>query len=128
MSEDGVGLVLEIGLERDGDPAELEDAASQLRRELLELDVESVGVPAGEPAPLNSRGIDAGVVGTLLVAAGRGAIGPIVQAVQSWVARRSSRSVKLTIENDSLELTNVSSEDQRLLIESFLARHASDPP
>jgi hypothetical protein len=128
MSERGVGLRLEIGLEPDADPAELEDAASQLRRELLELDVEAVGVPPSEPAPRNSRGIDAGVLGTLLVAAGRGAIGPIVQAVQSWVARRSSRSVKLTIENDSLELSNVSSEDQRRLIESFLARHAPDPP
>lgn len=128
MSETGVGLRLEIGLEPDADPAELEAAASQLRQELLELDVEAVGVPAGEPAPRDSRGIDAGVLGTLLVAAGRGAIGPIVQAIQSWVARRSSRSVKLTIENDSLELTNVSSEDQRRLIESFLARHAPDPP
>jgi len=62
------------------------------------------------------------------VAAGHGAIGLIVQAIQSWVGRRSSRSVKLAIENDSLELTNVSSEDQRRLIESFLARHAPDQP
>jgi Effector Associated Constant Component 1 len=128
MSEAGVGLRLEIGLEPDADPAELEDAALQLRHELLELDVETVGVPGSEPAPVGSRGIDAGVIGTLMLAAGRGAIGPIVQAVQSWVARRSSRSVKLTIENDSLELTNVSSEDQRRLIESFLDRHAPDPP
>jgi hypothetical protein len=128
MSETGVGLRLEIGLEPDADPAELEDAVSQLRHELLELDVESVGVPAGEPAPRDSRGIDAGMVGTLLVAAGHGAIGLIVQAIQSWVGRRSSRSVKLTIENDSLELTNVSPEDQRRLIESFLARHAPDQP
>jgi hypothetical protein len=128
MSETGVGLRLEIGLEPDADAAEVEDAASQLRDELLELDVDSVGVPTGEPAPRDSRGLDAGVVGTLLVAAGHAAIGPIVQAIQSWVARRSSRSVKLTIENDSLELTNVSSEDQHRLIESFLARHAPDPP
>jgi hypothetical protein len=128
MSEPGVGLRLEIGIEPDADAAEIEQAASQLRDELLELDVEAVGVPAGEPAPPGSRGIDAGALGTLLVAAGRGAIGPVVQAVQSWVARRATRSVKLTIENDSLELTNVSPEDQRRLIESFLARHAADGP
>jgi hypothetical protein len=128
MSEPGVGLRLEIGIEPEADAAEIERAASQLRDELLELDVEAVGVPAGEPAPPGSRGIDAGALGTLLVAAGRGAIGPVVQAVQSWVARRATRSVKLTIENDSLELTNVSPEDQRRLIESFLARHAADGP
>jgi hypothetical protein len=128
MSEPAVGLRLEIGIEPDAEAAEIEEAASQLRHELLELDVEAIGVPAGEPAPPGSRGIDAGVLGTLLVAAGRGAIGPIVQAVQSWVARRATRSVKLTIENDSLELTNVSPEDQRRLIESFLARHTPSGP
>ena len=95
MSERVVGLQLEIGLELDADPAELEDAASQLRYELLELDVEAVGVPASEPAPRGSRGIDAGVLGTLLVAAGRGAIGPIVQAVQKTTAvpRKAARSL-----------------------------------
>jgi hypothetical protein len=128
MSEPGVGLRLEIGIEPDAEAAEIEEAASQLRDELLELDVEAVRVPAGEPAPPGSRGIDAGALGTLLVAAGHVAIGPIVQAVQSWVTRRATRSVKLTIENDSLELTNVSPEDQRRLIESFLARHAADGP
>jgi Effector Associated Constant Component 1 len=128
MCEPGVGLRLEIEIEPDAEAAEIEEAASQLRHELLELDVEAVGVPAGEPAPPGSRGIDAGALGTLLVAAGRGAIGPIVQTVQSWVARRATRSVKLTIENDSLELTNVSPEDQRRLIESFLARHTPDGP
>ena len=111
MSEPGVGLRLAIGIEPDAEAAEIEEAASQLRRELLELDVEEVAVPAGEPAPPGSRGIDAAALGTLLVAAGRGAIGPIVQAVQSWVARRATRSVKLTIEDDSLELTNVSAQD-----------------
>jgi hypothetical protein len=128
MSEPGVGLRLEIGIEPDAEAAEIQEAASQLRDELLELDVEAVRVPAGEPAPPGSRGIDAGALGTLLVAAGHVAIGPIVQAVQSWVTRRATRSVKLTIENDSLELTNVSPEDQRRLIESFLARHAPDGP
>jgi hypothetical protein len=128
MSEPGVGLRLEIGIEPDAEAAEIQEAASQLRDELLELDVEAVRVPAGEPAPPGSRGIDAGALGTLLVAAGHVAIGPIVQAVQSWVTRRATRSVKLTIENDSLELTNISPEDQRRLIESFLARHAPDGP
>jgi hypothetical protein len=128
MSDPGIGLRLEIGIEPDAEAAEIEEAASQLRDELLELDVDAVRVPAGEPAPPGSRGIDPGALGTLVVAAGRVAIGPIVQAVQSWVTRRATRSVKLTIENDSLELTNVSSEDQRRLIESFLARHTPDGP
>jgi hypothetical protein len=59
----------------------------------------------------------------LIVDARPGPIGPLLTAVQSWVARRSSRGVKITIDDASLELTNASREDQRRLVESFLARH-----
>jgi Effector Associated Constant Component 1 len=123
MPEPAIGLRLEVALEPDADAAELEHATSQLREELLELDLERVDRPT-EPAPPGSRGLDIAALGTLIVGAGRGAIGPVLTAVQSWVARRSSRSVRITIDGDSLELTNASREDQRRLVESFLARHS----
>jgi hypothetical protein len=128
MSEPGIAVRLEVGLESDADAVELQDATSQLRSELLELDVNDVQAPSGGAAPPGTRGAAAAEIGTLLVAAGRAAIGPIVAAIQSWVARRASRSVKLTIDGDSIEVSNVSPEDQRELIESFLARHAPDSP
>ena len=102
-------IAIAVRLEADADSAELEDATSQLRRELLELDVDDVKAPDGGEAPPGTRG----------------AVGA---AIQSWVARRASRSVKLTIDGDSIEVSNVSPEDQRELIESFLARHAPDSP
>jgi hypothetical protein len=101
---------------------------SQLRSELLELDVDDVRAPTGGPAPAGTRGVEAAQIGTLLVAAGRVAIGPVVAAIQSWVARRASRSVKLTIDGDSIEVSNVSPADQRELIESFLAKHTAQSP
>jgi Effector Associated Constant Component 1 len=119
-------IVIAVRLDTDADGAELELATSQLRRELLELDVDDVKAPRGGEAPPGARGVGAAEIGTLLVAAGRVAIGPIVAAIQSWVARRASRSVKLTIDGDSIEVSNVSPEDQRELIQSFLARHAPE--
>lgn len=121
-------IAIAVRLEADADSAELEDATSQLRRELLELDVDDVKAPDGGEAPPGTRGAVGAEIGTLLVAAGRAAIGPVVAAIQSWVARRASRSVTLTIDGDTIEVSNVSPEDQRELIESFLARHATDPP
>ena len=121
-------IAIAVRLEADADSAELEDATSQLRRELLELDVDDVKAPDDGEAPPGTRGAVGAEIGTLLVAAGRAAIGPVVAAIQSWVARRASRSVKLTIDGDSIEVSNVSPEDQRELIESFLARHAPDSP
>ena len=109
-----------MALAPDANAAELEHATSQLGEELLELDLERVDRPT-EPAPPASRGLDVGALGTPIVGAGRGAIGPVLTAVQSRVARRSSRSVKITIDGDSLKLTNASREDQRRLVESFLA-------
>lgn len=123
MPEPVIGLRLEAALEPDPDAAELEHATSQLREELLELDLERVDRPT-EPAPPGSRGLDVAALSTLLVGAGGGAIGPVLSAVQSWVARRSSRSVKITIDGDSLKLTNSSREDQRRLVESFPAGHS----
>jgi len=119
-------IAIDVRLEPDADAAELQDATSQLRRELLELDVDDVKAPEGGEAPPGTRGAVGAEIGTLLVAAGRAAIGPVVAAIQSWVARRASRSVKLTIDGDSIEVSNVSPEDQRELIQSFLARHAPE--
>ena len=123
MPDPAIGLRLEVALEPDADAAELEHTTSQLREELLEPDLERV-VWSTEPAPPGSRGLDVAALGTLIVGAGRGAIGPVLTAVRSSVARRSSRSVKITINGDSWELTNASHEDQRRLVESFLARHS----
>jgi hypothetical protein len=128
VSESAIGLSLEIGLDPDADAGELEYATSQLRQELLDADVDRVDFAAGEPAPLDARGFDMAALGTLLVVAGRGAIRPMIQVIESWVVRRSSRSVKITIAGDSLELTNASREEQRRVVESFLARHESASP
>jgi hypothetical protein len=46
MPEAAIGLRLEIGLEPDADAAELEYATTQLRHELLELEVDRVDLPA----------------------------------------------------------------------------------
>jgi hypothetical protein len=47
-------------------------------------------------------------------------------ALQSWLAGPRQRSVKLELEGDILEVTGMSSADQRRLIANWIARHA-DP-
>jgi hypothetical protein len=126
MSEPPGALRLEIGLAPDADAEELDGAASQLRSELLELDVDEVEKVPGAAPPPGARGIEAVLLGTLAVEAGRGAIEAVVQTIKSWVSRgTASRTVKVTLDGDCIELTSVSDEDQQRLIESFLARHAA---
>ena len=119
MPEPPIGLRLEVAFESDAAAAELYLRTSQLR----EAHVERVNRPT-EPAPSGSRGLDVAVLRTLIVGAGRGAIGSVLTAVLPWVARQAGRSVKITIYGDSLELMNASHEDQRRLVECFPALHS----
>jgi hypothetical protein len=113
MPEPGVELRLDVGVEPDADAEELSEATSQLREELLGLNVDAVDRLPGESPPPGTRAAEAALVGALVVGLGRDAISAVVRTIQAWVARRSSRSVKVTLEGDSIELTNVSDEDQR---------------
>jgi hypothetical protein len=124
MSGLGVELRLEVGVPPDADTAELDEAASQLRQELLQLAVDAVERLPGGPPPSGTRAAEATLLGGLVVDLGREGLAAIVRTIQAWIGRRSGRSVKVTLGSDSIELTNVSAEDQERLIESFLARHA----
>jgi hypothetical protein len=107
---------------------ELEELTRQLRRELADLDVDSVElVRAGEPPP-GARAVDVLAVGSLLVTLARssGVLAAVVGAIQSWVAGPRQRTVKLELDGDTLEVTGLTSADQRRLITTWIARH-SDP-
>jgi hypothetical protein len=56
-----------------------------------------------------------------------GVLASIVEGVRSWLQRQSARSVKLTLDGDSLEVTGVSSEEQDRLVELWIARNANRP-
>jgi Effector Associated Constant Component 1 len=126
MDHDDVKVRVELGLEPDSDAGELDEATLQLRRELLELDVLDVKRPSEGPAPPGTRAVDATVLGTLVVTATQGVVGAVIQAVMGWLARRPNRSITVGIAGDSIEVTDPSAEDQRRLIEAFLARHAAN--
>src|SRR5450755_3298407 len=127
MSGLGVEMRLDVGVEPDADAAELDQAASQLRQVLLGLDVDAVERLRGEAPPPGTRAAEATLLGALVVDLGHEALAAVMRTIQSWIARRLDRSVKVTLGEDSIEFTNVSDEDQRRLIDSFVARHASSP-
>jgi hypothetical protein len=108
-----------------GEDAEaVADAARQLRRELLELDVDSVDMPRSENPPPGSRGADAVALGALVVTIAQSPLlGAVVDTVQSWLARSRQGTIKLALGGDVLELTGVSSQEQRRLTDEWLRRH-----
>jgi hypothetical protein len=125
MDEHPGMLGVQVAVGPDGDADELAQATSQLRRELLDLDVDAVEMPrAGEPPP-GSKAVDVAALGALLVnLADPQLLAAVVAAVRSWLGGSSRRSIKLELGGDALELTGVSSKEQRRLTDEWLARHA----
>jgi hypothetical protein len=123
MESDGLTLRLEVGLDPDADASELDERTRQLREELLGLDVYEVSRPRGEAPPAGTRAAEAVLLGTLVVTGGREVVSAIVRTLIGWVSRGRSRSVKLQLDGDVLELSQASADEQRRAAEAFFARH-----
>jgi hypothetical protein len=119
-------LSVQLAAGPDGDAEEVAQATLQLRSELLGLDVDAVDVPeAGEPPP-GSRAVEVAALGALVVKfANSQLLAAVVATIRSWLAGSSPRSIKLELDGDALELTGVSSKEQRRLADEWLARHTA---
>jgi hypothetical protein len=128
MTGEYAHLTVEVTAGADSDAEELAELTNQLRNELLEFDVDAVDLPSAGEAPDLSKGIGLLAAGGLVVrfVLGDGRLQSIIDGIRSWLARQHRRSIKLTLDGDSLELTGVTSAEQDRLVEFWLIRHA-DP-
>lgn len=122
---------LNLVLAEDGASAErLDDLTGYLRQELLELDVDDVRRAPGGTAPPGTRAVDLVALGGLVVTLSRtaGGLKEVVGAVRRWLSRGDGvrRTVKIEIDGDTLELSEVSAAEQDRLITLFVSRHTSD--
>jgi hypothetical protein len=124
MEERPATLGIQVTVGPDADTEEVAEATLQLRRELLDLDVEAVELSrAGEPPP-GTRAVELAALGALVVTVGQSPLlGPVVATVRSWLASAPQRSIKLELDGDTLELTGLSSNEQRRLVNEWLRRH-----
>ncbi len=124
MSSQPTRLDIRVVPDTDTDPEVVAEDARQLRRELLELDVDAVGVPGAEQAPPGSRGADAAVLGALVVTIAQSQLLPsVLDTVRTWLTASRQRSVRLELDGDVLDLAGVSSDEQRRLTDEWLRRH-----
>ena len=117
-------LGVQVDLGPGAEAEEVAEATLQLRRELLELDVEAVELArVGEPPP-GTRAVDFVALGTLVITLANSKIlSAVVGALWAWVGRQPQRNIKLEVDGDVLELNGVSSDEQRRLADAWLRRH-----
>jgi hypothetical protein len=125
VTDQSLELRVQVTLDPDADPGEVEEHTLQLRDELVGLDIEDIRRPQGECLPEGTRAADVALLGTLVITTGKEAVAAVARTIMSWLGRSRSRSVKLQLGEDRIELTAVSHDDQRRLLEAFLERHAA---
>ncbi|MDQ0922339.1 hypothetical protein QF038_000847 [Pseudarthrobacter sp. W1I19] len=108
------------------DDEELDTLAKRLRAELLDLDVEDVVPFHGEgDIPDGAKGIEFTVIGSLLVKLiSKVDVAKVVSALKDWLLRQHLHSIEVTVDGDTLKLTNITSEEQDRLVELWVSRHA----
>jgi len=126
MAGQTVQLRLNLHTGPEVDVEELEKHTLQLKKELIELDVEAVDFVSAGESPEKVKAGDPITWGTLLLtlAASGGVLTSLISALQSWLTTRDRRSVTLEIDGDKLEVAGISSEEQRRLIDAWLSRHS----
>jgi hypothetical protein len=106
----------------DSDTDERADLAWRLREELWDGPVEDVSHPSVD-APEGAKG--GALEWAQLLVTLAGTLPPFIMAVQGWLSRHRGAAVTVEIGGDKLTLGEGSEEDQRRLVDAFLARHGS---
>jgi hypothetical protein len=121
-------LVLTLDSAEGSDPREVTDLTAQLRRRLLELDVEKVEPVRSSDVPAGAKSAEAAAIGALAVTLSPAVISGVIGLVQSWITNRPAQSATLTIGEDSIVVTHASDADKERLMQLFVERHAKEQP
>ena len=98
MSENPAELFIELSLEGgDADRAELDELTRQLRAEVEELNVDSVDEVSAGSAPEGTKAADFSAIGQMAVTLAPTIIPPLFDLLKSWVQRKPSTPVKVTV-------------------------------
>jgi len=106
-----------------GDTEELVERTELLRRDLLELDVDSVESIDESTGPDQAKGL-AVMAGWLAVQLGSiDRLRGLLRTLFAW-ARRTQHEVEVSFGGDVLKVTGVTAEQQETIIDAWLAQHA----
>jgi hypothetical protein len=122
MPDDQVARI--VVSSRGGDVGDADDLAGQLRQELHDTGFD-VTRPTEGAAPSGAKG-DA-LAWAQLAVSFSGGLPALVAAIRGFTRRDETRTVTMTLGDDTLELAGPTSAQQQQLVDAWLARHAPTP-
>jgi Effector Associated Constant Component 1 len=121
MDEMRAELSVQVAGGHDSDPEELDLMSLDLRRELLELDVDSVVRAAVGTVPATAKSGGTSLSNILIVSLSNSTVlVAVVHLLGRWVKRGSQRKVTVRVGKKSIEIESASAEETAKLIESWL--------
>lgn len=122
MAEKKIRVLLNLDARSELDAEEKERITRQLREELMGVDVDGVDFVKSGKAPVKAKAGDPITWGTLLLtlAASGGVLTTIIGVVQSWLTRHNQRSISLEVNGNKIDVHDITSEDQKRLIDSWI--------
>ena len=117
-------LLITINKDKDDTSDDIAQLSQQLRNELLGFKVESIEHQRNQNMAQGTKAVETISWETLIVtlAASGGIITTIINFILAWVKRNEGRSVTLELNGNKLEVTGLSSNEQKVLIETWLKR------
>lgn len=115
-----------LSFDADSDAEDVERLTRQLRAELAELDLDSIGFVRDGSLPDGAKSVDPVTVGALVVAlsASGGVFTTLIETLRDWLGRQAvARKIAVTIDGDTVELERATAAERNALIEAFLLRH-----
>jgi hypothetical protein len=120
-----VELTVVLEPDPETDPEDRERLGRQLRNELRALDVDEVAPLDGGPAPPGSKGVGTALTEWLVTLSGGGGVFvAVIGTIKAWLGGRAeAHKVSVTIDGDTLELSNATAAERAELVETFVRRH-----
>ena len=125
MADETTQLQLTLDAGPEADDEELEELTRQLRKELLESEVERIDFAREGEISEKAKAGDPISWGTVLLtlAASGGALTALISLLQAWLTRHGQSSVTVKIGDDELTVTGKPTEQQQQVINTWLSRH-----
>ncbi|WP_171107089.1 MULTISPECIES: hypothetical protein [Streptomyces] len=125
-----VDTQLQILLSEEGAEAEhIAKLTGYLREELLQLDVDDVTAVPGPPVPPGARAGETALIGALQVNLGTAGtvLSEVLNVVRDWWGRCHGRrpSLRLTLGDDVLEISEATDQQVAEAFDQFLHRHST---
>jgi len=120
FSPSSVKISIDNGAESDQE--ELALLGQRLRRDIQELDVDTVEFVREGAAPAGAKG-DPLTMASLAVTLAPLVLKPLFDMLQNWTARHNNSTVTIEMGSDKLTMTGSPSKEQLAVIQAVLQKH-----